>query len=339
MKKKKSRKFCPKCGSNIIHKKIEDRHRDYCTECNTIYYDNPLPVVSAIVLNKNREVLLVLRDRDPYEGLWCLPSGFVELDETIEKAIIRELKEETGLKGKGLRLIDTYSRYNKTYGDLIWVTFEIYKTNGKLIPGDDARDAKYFPIDNLPKLAFQANRRAVKQFRKVHQDLWNMEDSFKNNISKNGTNRLDLPTNSLIKIISKDSQQITENWVADVSINKSTKKYSTYSNEVLYERAHNIISQFSKWMTIPKGQKQYIWDYYLGIGRTRYEQSFKLSEVISALSLTRKHIFLHVLANKKVWKKSLAMYQVLDFMWEVNYFFDKANYYVTLGFENTKNRH
>ncbi len=88
-------------------------------------------------------------------------------------------------------------------------------------------------------------------------------------------------------------------------------------------------------MTTSKGQKQHIWEYYIYVGHSRREQGFKLSEVISALSLTRKHIFAHVLANRKVWKKSIAMYQVLDFMWQVNYFFDKANYYVTYGFESS----
>ena len=328
------RKYCPKCKSKIARKKIENRLRDYCPTCKTIFYDNPLPVVSAVVPNKKREILLVLRDRDPYAGQWCLPSGFVELNESVEKAIIRELKEETGIKGKVLRLLDTNSRYNEIYGDLIWVTFEVKKSSGKVIAGDDARDAKYFPINNLPKLPFHANRRAVKRYKKYHQDLWNMEDSFKNIDGKQVKSKLDLPTDSLYKIISKDSQIITDNWVSEVCSHQSTTKYAKYSRDILYERAHNVISQFSEWMTTPKGQKTHIWDYYTKVGKQRCEQGFKLSEVLSALSLTRKHIFVHVLANSSVWKKSIAMYQVLDFMWQVNYFFDKANYYVSYGFEN-----
>ncbi|NHZ86232.1 MAG: NUDIX domain-containing protein [Planctomycetia bacterium] len=331
------RKYCPYCKSKISRKRIENRIRDYCRTCNTIFYDNPLPVVSAVVPNKKREILLVLRDRDPYAGQWCLPSGFVELNESVEKAVIRELKEETGIKGKVLRLLDTNSRYNEIYGDLIWVTFEVKKSSGKVIAGDDARDAKYFPISDLPKLPFHANRRAVKRFKKNHRDLWHMEDSFKNLSSKQGKPKLDLPTDSLYKIISKDSQLITENWVSEVCSHKSTTKYGKYSRDILYERAYQVISQFSDWMTTPMGQKKHIWDYYTKVGQQRYEQGFKLSEVLSALSLTRKHIFAHVLAKRNVWKKSIAMYQVLEFMWQVNYFFDKANYYVTYGFENSTN--
>lgn len=327
------RKYCPNCKSRIVRKKIEARNRDYCDACKTIFYDNPLPVVSAVVSNKNREILLVLRDRDPYAGQWCLPSGFVELNESIEKAVIRELKEETGIKGKVLRLLDTNSRYNEIYGDLIWVTFEVKKSSGKVIAGDDARDAKYFPINDLPKLPFFANRRAVKRYIKTYRDLWQMEDSFKNIEQKQEKTKLDLPTDSLYKIISKDSHLITENWVSEVCSHPSTTKYGNYSHDILYERAYQVISQFSDWMTTPQRQKKHIWDYYTKVGQQRCEQGFKLSEVLSALSLTRKHIFAHVLANSNVWKKSIAMYQVLEFMWQVNYFFDKANYYVTYGFE------
>lgn len=327
------RKYCPNCKSKITRKIIEKRSRDYCPSCDTIFYDNPLPVVSAVVPNKKREILLVLRDRDPYAGQWCLPSGFVELNESIEKAIIRELKEETGIKGKVLRLLDTNSRYNEVYGDLIWVTFEVKKSSGTVKPGDDARDAKFFPVNDLPKLPFHANRRAVKRYIKNYQNLWRIEDSFKNIDSKQGKSKLDLPTDSLYKIITKDSQIITENWVTEVLSHPSTKQYSKYSRDILYVRAHTVISQFSDWMTTPKGQKKHIWEYYTKVGQQRCEQGFKLSEVLSALSLTRKHIFAHVLANSSVWKKSIAMYQVLEFMWQVNYFFDKANYYVSCGYE------
>ena len=104
----------------------------------------------------------------------------MELNESIEKAIIRELKEETGIKGKVLRLLDTNSRYNGIYGDLIWVTFEIKKSSEKVIAGDDARDAKYFPINDLAKLSFSANRQAVKRLIKTYRNLWQMEDSIKN---------------------------------------------------------------------------------------------------------------------------------------------------------------
>ena len=329
----KKRKYCPRCSAKINRQKVEDRLRDYCPSCKTVFYDNPLPVVSAVVPNQKREILLVLRDRDPYAGQWCLPSGFMELNETVEQAIKRELKEETGIKGKVLRLIDTTSRYNDIYGDLIWVTFEVKWKSGKVSAGDDARDAKFFSVYDLPKLPFYANRRAVKRYLKHYKDLWRMEDSFKDIDSKKGKPKLDLPTDSLFKIISIDSQIITENWVTEVLSHPSTTQYAKYSRDILYERAHTIVSQFGDWMTQPKGTKQQIWEYYIKVGKQRREQGFKLSEILSALSLTRKHIFTHVLANSNVWKKSIAMYQVMEFMWQVNLFFDKANYHITCGFE------
>jgi len=73
--------------------------RDFCPCCNSYFYENPLPVVSSI-LESSRQILLVKRGRPPSKGLWCLPSGFAEAGESIEEAALRELKEETGIKGK-----------------------------------------------------------------------------------------------------------------------------------------------------------------------------------------------------------------------------------------------
>lgn len=156
----RSRTYCPQCTKKIEIRTIDNRPRDYCPYCDEVFYDNPLPVVSAIVVNDKREVLLVLRDRKPNEGEWCLPSGFVEVNESIENAALRELREETGLQGKIIRLQAVQSYYSSFYGDLIWVTFEVEHNKGDLNPGDDARDARYFPIKEMPELAFSPNQKS-----------------------------------------------------------------------------------------------------------------------------------------------------------------------------------
>ncbi|MBC8402688.1 MAG: NUDIX hydrolase, partial [Candidatus Marinimicrobia bacterium] len=143
---KSNRNYCFRCGSNIQHKMVDDTLRDYCSHCKTVFYDNPLPVVSAVVVNTDREVLLVLRDREPQAGRWCLPSGFVEVNESIEEAVTRELLEETGIKGKVVRLLDVVSYNDRFYGDLIWVSFEVQLVKGVIKAGDDARAARYYPI-------------------------------------------------------------------------------------------------------------------------------------------------------------------------------------------------
>ena len=104
------RKYCPNCKSEITRKKLENRLRDYCSSCDKIFYDNPLPVVSAVVPNKKREILLVLRDRDPYSGQWCLPSGFVELNESPYKPIsLNESPSFTGIfNSKNLHCLKSF---------------------------------------------------------------------------------------------------------------------------------------------------------------------------------------------------------------------------------------
>ena len=105
------RKFCPYCGRQLKTRVEGEVFRDYCEHCNKFFYDNPLPVVSSIVV-KDRNVLLVKRKYDPNKGQWCLPMGFAETGESIEAAALRELLEETGIHGKIIDLVDVVSGYS-----------------------------------------------------------------------------------------------------------------------------------------------------------------------------------------------------------------------------------
>ena len=105
---KKKRQFCLYCGGTTIKKHEDNVRRDFCPSCNSYFYENPLPVVSTI-LESSRRILLVKRGRPPSKGRWCLPSGFAEAGESIEQAALRELVEETGIKGKIIKLQDVDS--------------------------------------------------------------------------------------------------------------------------------------------------------------------------------------------------------------------------------------
>ena len=199
--KNKKRKFCPYCGENIILKNENDILREYCPSCNVFFYDNPLPVVSS-VLEKNRKILLVKRKNKPYKGMWCLPSGFAETGETIETAALRELKEETGIKAKITTLVDADSCKNYLYGDLIFLSFEVEQTGGKLEAGDDAIDTKYFPIDKIPKLAFSSNTKAVEAYIKSKKEYWAIIDSFNLSLSMDKSKEeINFLSNKMIEVI------------------------------------------------------------------------------------------------------------------------------------------
>jgi 8-oxo-dGTP diphosphatase len=173
----KTKLFCNYCHGSLARKRIEDRERLVCENCGEIYYENPLPVVSVIVANQKRELLLVKRAREPAKDMWCFPIGFAESGESIEDAALRELKEEAGIDGKILELVDVYSESNEIYGGVLVVSFEAERVSGTEIAGDDAIDFDYFPLANLPKLAFPSQKRALKKFLALKKDSWNMTDA------------------------------------------------------------------------------------------------------------------------------------------------------------------
>ncbi len=331
---KRQRNFCPNCSGKIIEKLVENRKRDYCAKCETVFYTNPLPVASSIVVNDKQEILLVLRKNEPRAGMWGLPSGFAETHETIEEAALRELHEETGITGKIVRLLDTKSHYNDFYGDLIWVTFEVKYESGNLMAGDDAEDVRYFPLNQLPEIAFSPNYRAIHQYLNRYRDLWAMQDSFHRLEGGTHQPKGDLPSDSLFSIINKDANIITENLLAELQTHASTPHYALKPSEEVYEKAHHVISQFGEWMIHPGEKMTDIWEYFDKIGGERRNEGYQLSEVISAISLTRKHIFAHVFAQGGIWEKPMEMYRSMEFMSRVNLFFDRATYHISKGYEN-----
>ncbi len=125
-------------------------------------YDYPRPAVTAdiIILKKiddQQFVLLIERKNAPFEGMWALPGGFLEMDETLEEAALRELQEETGITGIGLKQFHTFSTVNRDPRHRTITTVFIGYTENKTttpMAGDDAAKAEWFALDKLPPLAF-----------------------------------------------------------------------------------------------------------------------------------------------------------------------------------------
>ncbi|MPM24285.1 Bifunctional NMN adenylyltransferase/Nudix hydrolase [bioreactor metagenome] len=124
-------------------------------------YDYPRPAVTvdAAVLVKKEgafSILLIERKHDPFKGCYALPGGFVDEGETLEEAIVRELKEETNLSLNNLQQFRAYSRPDRDpRGRTISVIFtSILDAFPAAVAGDDAAAVKWFPLDQLPELAF-----------------------------------------------------------------------------------------------------------------------------------------------------------------------------------------
>ncbi len=158
--------YCPYCAREVVEAIIEDRLRNHCPKCERVFYVNPLPVVSCLLANSEGKILLVLRKNNPYKDMWCLPMGFAEVDENIQQAALRELEEETNVKGSVIRLLDAQTEDCSHYGNLVVMTYEVECVSGEIKAGDDAKDARFFSINDLPELAFQANLTAVKKYRR-----------------------------------------------------------------------------------------------------------------------------------------------------------------------------
>lgn len=162
---KQQKRFCPLCGGKLERISQEGRRWPYghrmrltCGRCNKILYENPLPATAAVVLTDEDHLLLVKRAMEPSAGEWCLPGGFLEMDETPGEGVVRELQEETGLTGTVDQLIDVVYEDSPFYGPLIIIGYQVAPQGGTLRAGDDAAEARYFPVADLPQVAFDSHQ-------------------------------------------------------------------------------------------------------------------------------------------------------------------------------------
>jgi len=87
--------FCPCCGSSLW--KINNEKSKHCAACSFTYYANASAAVAALIQNEQGDLLVCRRGKEPAKGTLDLPGGFVDMNETIEEALHREIKEELGL--------------------------------------------------------------------------------------------------------------------------------------------------------------------------------------------------------------------------------------------------
>jgi 8-oxo-dGTP diphosphatase len=134
--------------------KIQDFYMPY------VYaYPRPALTVDALVLAKEGEewhLLLIQRGKEPFKNRWALPGGFVNMEETLEQACCRELEEETGLQLSNMeqfRVFDAIDR-DPRHRTISVVFYAMIPGVCQVKGEDDASDARWFPLSQLPELAF-----------------------------------------------------------------------------------------------------------------------------------------------------------------------------------------
>lgn len=123
-------------------------------------YPRPSLTVDAVVFLNDRnetKVLLIKRGNPPFQDSWAFPGGFVDMEETLEQSVVRELEEETKLKDISLRQLKAYSSIDRDpRGRTVSVAFVgiTDSTNCKVKGADDASEARWFSLNEIPELAF-----------------------------------------------------------------------------------------------------------------------------------------------------------------------------------------
>lgn len=149
-------KYCPKCGSDqFFEHNIKSKH---CNSCNFTYYFNPSSSTVAVIINNKKEILIATRANNPAKGTYDLPGGFVDMGESAEEAVMREVKEETGM------IVLTTEYLFSLPNTYIYSDFEVQTTdlfflctieeNASFNAHDDVATLQFLPITKLDPSLF-----------------------------------------------------------------------------------------------------------------------------------------------------------------------------------------
>jgi ADP-ribose pyrophosphatase YjhB (NUDIX family) len=157
--------YCSHCGSKKLQHKIpegDNRLRYVCRDCKTIHYQNPNVVVGCLPVYKEK-ILLAKRAIEPRKGLWNLPCGFLENEETVEEGALRETLEETGVE---VQLKYLHTVYNLPHAQQVYLIFLAEMNNLNFHPTPESEEVRLFHPDEIPwkEMAFSSSAFAIKKY-------------------------------------------------------------------------------------------------------------------------------------------------------------------------------
>jgi ADP-ribose pyrophosphatase YjhB (NUDIX family) len=158
-------RFCSRCGGRLDFGPVpgEERDRLACPVCGFVFYVNPRLVVTTLPVTARGEVMLIKRGIEPGLGLWAQPGGFLEIDETVLDAAVRETLEETGLEVEPGEIVGLYSRVQAA---IVVVAFEARIVGGSPAITHESLETRPFAPDEIPwpEIAFETSVRALRDW-------------------------------------------------------------------------------------------------------------------------------------------------------------------------------
>jgi ADP-ribose pyrophosphatase YjhB (NUDIX family) len=158
-------KHCGQCGSAVVYRLPDDgdtKMRAVCPACHTIHYENPLAVVGTVPYWGDK-VLLCKRNIEPRWGLWTLPAGFMELNETTTEGAARETVEEAGAQFEMQAL---FTLVNVSRVGQVHLFYRARLTSDQFDPGHETIEARLFLESEIPweEIAFRTTRETLECF-------------------------------------------------------------------------------------------------------------------------------------------------------------------------------
>ena len=142
----------------------------------TFTYDYPRPAVTAdsVVFCNGSDglsVLLIERANEPFKGCWAFPGGFMDMEENAEDCAKRELKEETGLEIRTMRQLGAFTDVDRDpRGRTVSIAYYAVIEKSEVVGADDASQARWFPIDLIPSLAFDHDKILQMALEEIKKD-------------------------------------------------------------------------------------------------------------------------------------------------------------------------
>lgn len=138
-------------------------------------YDYPRAAITtdAVIFDlredDNLHILLIQRKNDPFKGQWALPGGFLDMDETLEECVVREVREETGMKNIRFHQLETFSAVDRDprHRTVTTAYWGFMLESERPTASSDAQNIQWFDLKSLPPLAFDHDKIIKKALKRA----------------------------------------------------------------------------------------------------------------------------------------------------------------------------